>query len=366
MLNLLCILLVTARSSLRSRRELALENLALRQQLAVIGRRAKRPKLSTIDRAFWVALARLWSDWRTALTIVKPATVIGWHRKGFALYWTRKSRKRAGRPRVDAQIRALIRQMAADNVGRGAPRIHGELLKLGFVVSEATVSRSMPRRAAPPSQTWRTFLENHMHCAAAIDFFAVPTATFRLLYVFVVLGHHRRRILHINVTDEPNAPWTAQQVINAFPYDTASRYVHRDRDAIYGRYFVARVNAMGIEHVPSAARLPWQNPYVERVIGSIRRECTTTGTARMEPSKRIRPTGDLPLRAEAATSLRYHESEASITDTKDVLHDVLRTQNQPGDDRAALRRRAHVAPGSRCLDRRRSGRRNPEPTRNPR
>jgi putative transposase len=184
MLNLLCIVLASARASLKSRRDLTLENLALRQQLAVLGRQAKRPKLTRIDRAFWVALTRLWPDWRRTLTLVKPATVIAW---------------------------------ANDNIGWGAPRIHGELLKLGFTVSEATVSRYMPQpRAAPPSQTWRSFLDNHMHCAAAIDFFVVPTATFRLLYVFVVLEHARRRILHVNVTDQPSARWTAQQIINAF------------------------------------------------------------------------------------------------------------------------------------------------------
>ncbi len=164
--------------------------------------------------------------------------------------------------------------MAADNVGWGAPRIHGELLKLGFEVSQSTVSRSMPRTTKPPSQTWRAFLANHMHCAAAIDFFVVPTVTFGLLYVFVVLEHARRRIAHINVTDEPGARWTAQQVINAFPFDSAPRFLHRDRDAICSSAFGARVGSMGIEQVVSAPRSPWQNPYVERLIGSIRRECT--------------------------------------------------------------------------------------------
>ncbi len=164
--------------------------------------------------------------------------------------------------------------MAAENVGWGAPRIHGELLKLGFEVSQSTVSRSMPRTTKPPSQTWRTFLANPMHCAAPIDFFVVPTGTFGLLYVFVVLEHALRRIVHVNVTDEPGARWTAQQLVNAFPYDSAPRFLHRDRDRIYGSAFIALVASMGIEQVVSAPRSPWQNPYAERVIGSIRRECT--------------------------------------------------------------------------------------------
>lgn len=286
MRTLLLVALLAAWSSLRSRRALAPENLALRRQLAVLRRQAKRPKLRPVDRGFWVTLARVWPGWQTALTIVQPATVIRWHRQGFARYWGWKSRPRGGRPRKDAEIRTLIRQMARDNVGWGAPRIHGELLKLGFVVSEATVSRTLPRRAGPPSQTWRTFLANHMPGAAAIDFFAVPTVTFRALYVFVVLAHDRRRIAYFNVTDAPSARWTGQQVINAFAYETAPRYLHRDRDAIYGSEFISRVGSIGITQVVTAARSPWQNPYVERVIGSLRRECTdhviVTGAAHLQ------------------------------------------------------------------------------------
>lgn len=211
MLPLLYALLAAARSSLKSQRELALENLALRQQLAVLKRETKRPKLTDGDRAFWVALSRLWPDWQHALTLVKPETVIGWHRKGFRLYWTWKSRNRGGRPRIDAEIRTLIRRMARENPIWGAPRIHGELLMLGFEVSEATVSRYMPRGRKPPSQSWRTFLRNHTEDLVSIDFFVVPTATFRILYVFLVLENGRRRILHFNVTDAPSARWTGQQ-----------------------------------------------------------------------------------------------------------------------------------------------------------
>jgi putative transposase len=177
MLPLLYVLLATARSSLKAQRELALENLALRQQLAIVQRKTKRPKLTQVDRAFWVALCGLWPDWQSALILVKPQTVIGWHRKGFKLYWTWKSRHRGGRPPIDSEIRTLIRRMARENPTWGAPRIHGELLMLGFDVAQATVSRYMARRRKPPSQTWRSFLRNHTHDLVSIDFFVVPTAT---------------------------------------------------------------------------------------------------------------------------------------------------------------------------------------------
>jgi putative transposase len=197
MLHLLYVLLATARSSLKPQRELALENLALRQQPAIVQRKTKRPKLSKVDRAFWVALCRLWPDWHNALILVKPQTVIGWHRKGFKLYWTWKSRPRGGRPPIDAEIRTLIRRIVRENPTWGAPRIHGELLMLGFEVGEATVSRYMPLRRKPPSHSWRAFLHNHTKDLVSIDFFVVPTATFRVLYVF--LEHERRRIVHFNV-----------------------------------------------------------------------------------------------------------------------------------------------------------------------
>jgi transposase InsO family protein len=273
MLHLLYLLLATARSSLKPQRELALENLALRQQLAIVQRKTKRPKLSKADRAFWVALRRLWPDWQNALLIVKPQTVIGWHRRGFKLYWTWKSRHRTGRPPIDAEIRTLIRRIARENPTWGAPRVHGELLMLGLQVGEATVSRYMPLRRKPPSQTWRAFLQNHTQDLVSIDFFVVPTATFRVLYVFLVLEHERRRIVHFNVTDAPSAQWTGQQLVNAFPHDSAPKYIIRDRDKIYGVHFVRRVRAMGIEQVLTAPRSPWQNPYCERVIGTLRRDC---------------------------------------------------------------------------------------------
>ncbi len=273
MIDLLNAMLATARSSLKSQRELALENLAFRQQLAILHRKTKRPKLTKADRAFWVALCSLWPHWQSALILVKPETVIRWHRKDFRLYWSWKSRNRGGRPPIDAEIRTLIRRMARENPTWGAPRIHGELLKLGFEVGEATVSRHMPLRRKPPSHSRRAFLRNHTQDLVSIDLFVVPTATFRVLYVFLVLEHERRRVVHFNVTDGPSAQWTGQQLVNAFPYDSAPKYLIRDRDKIYGAAFVRRVRAIGIEQVLTAPRSPWQNSYCERVIGTLRREC---------------------------------------------------------------------------------------------
>ena len=266
------IILQSLISSVRSRRDLAFENLLLRQQLAAMKHRQPRPKLSKADRIFWVLLSKFWPNWRDALHIVTPETVVRWHRQGFRYYWTWKSR-RSGRPKVDPAIRDLIRRMCRANSLWGAPRIHGELLKLGLDVSEATVSKYMIRDRRPPSQTWRTFLENHAKDLVAIDFFTVPTATFRVLFVLVILSHDRRRILHFNATEHPTAAWTARQLLEVCGMDDAQRYLLRDRDAIYGNTFRRQVTGLGIEEVLTAPRSPWQNPYVERVIGSIRREC---------------------------------------------------------------------------------------------
>jgi len=208
------------------------------------------------------------------LVIVKPETVIGWHRKGFRLYWTWKSRAvEHGRPRVSREVRELIRKMSSANPLWGAPRIHGELLKLGIEISQATVAKYMVRHRKPPSQTWRTFLENHVKVLVSADFHVVPTVTFRMLFVFVVLAHHRRRAIHFNVTAHPTAEWTAQQIAEAFPWDSAPRYLLHDRDLVYGELFHRRVREMGIHEVVTAPRSPWQNPYAERFLGSIRREC---------------------------------------------------------------------------------------------
>src|SRR5229473_6590875 len=232
-MSLLLPLLGALRPAVRTHRNLALENLALKQQLALLRRRSKRPRFGSLDRAFWVWLSRRWAGWREALHIVRPETVIRWHRKGFRSFWTWKSRRgRTGRPRIGSELAELVRTMALANPLWGAPRIHGELLKLGLDVSQRTVARLMPRRPKPPSQTWRTFLQNHVLDLVSVDFFVVPTATFRLLYVFVVLLQHRRKVVHFNVTDSPTAAWTAQQIVEAFPDDSAPHYLLRDRDGI--------------------------------------------------------------------------------------------------------------------------------------
>jgi transposase InsO family protein len=255
-------------------RQLALENLALRQQLAVYKRAIIRPPLRRADRLFWIGLARIWTGWRQALVIVTPATVLLWQRRRFREYWTRLSRPASGgRPHVPPEIKALIIRMATANPLWGAPRIHGELLKLGINVAERTVSRLMPKRRPRRSQAWRTFLANHLRDLVSLDFFTVPTARLRVLFVLVVLAHHRRRVLHFNVTEHPTAHWTAQQIVDAFPDDGAPLYLLRDRDGVYGRVFQQRVKGIGIAELLTAPQSPWQNPFAERLIGSVRREC---------------------------------------------------------------------------------------------
>jgi transposase InsO family protein len=255
-------------------RQLALENLALRQQPAVYKRTASRPKLRRSDRLFWAWLSRVWTGWRGALVIVAPDTVLRWRRRRFRDHWAKISgRPTGGRPPVHAEIKALVTRMAAANPLWGAPRIHGELLKLGIDIGERTVSRLIPKRRTPPSQTWRTFLTSHVRDLVSIDFFTVPTARLRVFFVLVVLAHDRRRVVHFNVTEHPTAAWTAQQIVEAFPDETTPSYLLRDRDTIYGHSFRQRVKRMGILEVVTAAHRPWQNPFVERLIGSVRREC---------------------------------------------------------------------------------------------
>ena len=256
----------------RNRAVLELENLALRHQLHVLRRqRPGRPRLFAVDRLLWVWLYRLWPRCLDVMVLVKPATVIHWHRQGFRRYWRWHSR--SGRPSVDREVRKLIRQMSTANALWAAPRIYGELLKLGIEISQATVAKYMVRRRGAPSPTWRSFLRNQAHGIAAIDMLVVASASFRLLYVMIILAHDRRNILRTAVTEHPTAAWLSRQVTEAFPWDTAPRYLLRDRDASYSSEFCNRIEAMGIREVITAPRSPWQNAYVERVIGSIRREC---------------------------------------------------------------------------------------------
>jgi putative transposase len=274
MLPVISALLAFVASLLRSRMSLTMENLALRHQLAVYKHTVQRPRLRPTDRLFWVWLSRLWPAWQEALAFVQPRTVIAWQRKRFRDHWRRLSQQgKPGRPALAREMRDLIRTMWQANPTWGAPRIVGELRTLGIHVAKSTVEKYRVRPRKPSSPTWRTFLHDHIKDLVAMDFFVVPTVTFKVLFVLVVLAHERRRIVHFNVTEHPTAQWTAQQVIEAFPWDEAPRYVLRDRDRIYGAVFRQRVRHMGSKEVVIAPQSPWQNPYVERLIGSIRREC---------------------------------------------------------------------------------------------
>jgi putative transposase len=260
----------------RSRQDLILENLALRQQLLALNAKRPRRRLSTLHKFFWIALRRLWSGWKQSLVLVTPRTVVVWHRAGFRLYWRWLSRARriGGRTRVSREIRALIVRMAAENPTWGAPRIHGELLKLGFRVSEPTVSRWLrrARKTTDPCQRWLTFLRNHRDAIAAMDFFTVPTLTFGILYCFFVIGHDRRKILRFNVTRNPNALWIVQQMREAWPYTASHRFLLFDRDSKFGNDVVSAARDMGTEPVRTAFRSPWQNGVAERWVGSCRRD----------------------------------------------------------------------------------------------
>jgi transposase InsO family protein len=261
-------------SPFKSKIRLEAENAVLRHQLIVLRRKmCGRVQLGNGDRWFFVQLFRWFPSILKVLTIIRPETLVRWHRAGFRRYWRWKSRSWGGRPQIETELRALIRRMGVENPLWGAPRIHGELLKLGFEVAQSSVAKYMVKRRGPPSQEWRTFLRNHAPDISAMDLFVVPTIGFDLLYAFVIVRLDRRDLVWINVTTNPTAEWIARQITEAFPWNEAPRYIIRDRDRIYSAVITRRLRAMGIRDKPTAPASPWQNGFAERLIGSIRREC---------------------------------------------------------------------------------------------
>jgi Integrase core domain len=246
----------------KSKLRLEAENAVLRHQAIVLRRSLHgRVRLTNHDRWFLIQLYRWFPSILQVLTIIRPETLVRWHRTRFR-YWRWKSRRRGGRPQIETELRALIRLMSMENPLWGAPRIHGELLKLGFSVAQSTVAKYMVKRRGPPSQGWKAFLRNHAPDIAAMDLFVVPT-----------IGFNRRDLVWINVTTNPTAEWIARQITEAFPWDGAPGYMIRDRDRIYGAVVARRLRAMGIRDKPIAPASPRQNGFAERLIGSIRREC---------------------------------------------------------------------------------------------
>jgi transposase InsO family protein len=273
MLAILYLLGMLVGDLLKSRARLEAENLFLRHQLNIALRRGSpRLRLRSGDRAVLVWMTRLWPSLLSLARVVQPDTILRWHRAGFKVYWRWKSRGWAGRPRIERELRDLIRRMSKENPLWGAPRIHGELL-LGFEVAQSTVSKYMVRSRRPPSQTWKTFLRNHADAIVAVDLCVVQTLTFDRLFAFLVLGHGRRQLLWFAVTRHPTAEWLAQQIVEAFPWNAAPAYLVRDNDAAYGEAFTRRIRTMGIRDRPTSPRSPWQNAYAERVIGTLRRDC---------------------------------------------------------------------------------------------
>jgi transposase InsO family protein len=274
MVALLCFFLTLLASPFKSNSRLEAENAALRHQLIVLQRKVRgRVHFTNSDRLFFVQLYRWFPSVLKAMTIIRPDTLVRWHRAGFRCYWRWKSRSFGGRPQIDADLRALIRRMSVENSLWGAPRIHGELLKLGFAVAQSTVAKYMARRGDPFGQSWGTFLCNHAPRIAAMDLFVVPTIGFNLLYVLVIVRLARRELVWINVTGHPTTEWIAQQITEAFPWNETPRYLIRDRDGIYSAAVPRRLRAMGIRDKPIAPGSPWQNCFAERLIGTIRREC---------------------------------------------------------------------------------------------
>jgi transposase InsO family protein len=274
MIGLFCFVLAVLTSPFKSRLRLEAENAALRHRLMVLRRQLQgRIRLTNHDRWFFIRLYRWFPSILQILTIIRPETLVRWHRAGFRCYWRWRSQSSGGRPQIDAELRALIRRISVENLLWGAPRIHGELLKLGFEVAQSSVAKYMTKRRGPVGQGWRTFLRNHAPETAAMDFFVVPTIGFDLIYAFVIVRIDRRDLVWINVTRNPTAEWVARQITEGFPWDEAPKYLIRDRDRIYGTIATRRLRAMGIRDKPTAPASPWQNGFAERLIGSIRREC---------------------------------------------------------------------------------------------
>ena len=274
MIGLFCFVLAVLASPFKSKLRLEAENAVLRHQLIILRRRLHgRVRLTNHDRWFFIQLYRWFPAILRVLTIMRPETLVRWHRAGFRRYWRWKSRRRGGRPPVETELRALIRRMSIENPLWGAPRIHGELLKLGFEVAQSSVAKYIVKRRVPPSQGWRTFLRSHAPDIAAMDLFVVPTVGFDLLYALVIVRLDRRDLVWINITTNPTAEWVARQITEAFPWDMAPGYMIRDRDRVYGTVVTRRLRAMGIRDKPIAPASPWQNGFAERLIGSIRREC---------------------------------------------------------------------------------------------
>ena len=294
-----CLLLLAAllRTAVCDRADLVAENLLLRQQVGALTRPTrKRPRLRARDKLFWLLARLARPDWRRHLLVVRPETVVRWHRRGWRLFWRWRSRARTGRPRVSAEVRQLIATMAGDNSGWGAERIRGELRKLGMVVSKRSIRRYRWRRAPrPPTRTGRTFLTNHRPRIRAADFLAVQTLTLRTLYVLVFVAHDRREIVHINVTSSPTAAWVWRQLIAATPWGQAPRYLLRDRDAVDGRGFVERARRLGISTLLTPIRAPRANAVAERLVGTLRRECLDVIVVN-ERHLRADPVGLRPVR----------------------------------------------------------------------
>jgi putative transposase len=316
-------ILAAFRVFFRTRLDMSLEVLALRQQLAVLKRKRRRPVLSRLDRLFWIMLRNVWPRWSDVLAIVKPATVIGWHRRGFRVYWRCRSKPRSGRPRITEEVHSLIRQMRLENADWGAPKIHGELLKLGFAVSERTIAgylRGLRPRMRKSDQRWKAFLANHREAIVAFDFFTVPTLTFKLLYCFLIIEHGRRTILHCNVTAHPTSEWVVQQLREAFPEADPYRYAIFDHDSKFNIDVVQLLAATGLKPKRTTIQAPWQNGIAERWIGSCRREIMD----------RVIPLNERHLRRLLREYARYHND--------DRVHDALNKDapnGRPVDQRSS-------------------------------